>query len=289
MHRLRILLSVFLLSFVSTSLRAEPVNWQALQSLGNTEYLHVVRQKESGSSQSYHVFVRLPATYKDADKQQYPTLYLLDGGINFPLFSAYYHSLRFTDELPEMIIVGISYGSDDFKQGNARSHDFTAPSKERDFWGGAASFETFLRDKLLPQLSKSYPINTEQQILFGQSLGGQFALYTSMYGDSPFAAVIASNPALHRNLEYFTQPVVDKTEFPLTYIISAEFDSPRFKAPFQQWQKHWHNQVPKWSREIQPLADHGHLSATPEALRKGLKWILAQSRFKRDKSAVINQ
>jgi len=34
------------------------------------------------------------------------------------------------EEIPEAILVGISYGTDDWQQGNLRSTDFTAPSAE---------------------------------------------------------------------------------------------------------------------------------------------------------------
>lgn len=97
-----------------------------------------------------------------------------------------------------------------------------------------------------------------------------------MYGKADFYAAIASNPALHRNLEYFKRPLEEKNKYPLTYISSAEFDNERFRKPLQKWQSHWQSKAPNWQRKFKNLPNHNHLSANPEVLRQGLKWIFSQ-------------
>jgi len=128
----------------------------------------------------------------------------------------------------------------------------------------------------MPQIQNRYPSDSSKQILFGQSLGGQFALYSSMYGRAPFYAVIASNPALHRNLAFFKQDLVKREGRPLAYISSAEFDDPRFRQPALAWQDYWRDRAPSWRRQFSTVAGHNHLSANPEVFRDGLKWVFSQ-------------
>jgi predicted alpha/beta superfamily hydrolase len=124
-------------------------------------------------------------------------------------------------------------------------------------------------------MQKSYPVDSKKQILFGQSLGGQFGLYTSMYGTAPFYAVIATNPALHRNLDYFKRPLVSRKDRPKTYIVSAQNDAETYRKPALQWQAHWAEKSPEWKRVFIDLPEHNHLSANPAAFRGGLKWLFA--------------
>jgi uncharacterized protein len=255
-----------------TATESKQIAWDKLQGLGEVEYFSLQNDKEDGSKQLYHIFIRVPEP-DQGNAKSYPTLYLLDGGTNFPLLASYYSYLRFMQDVPELIIVGISYGSDDFEKGNARSTDFTAPSAEKSFWGGAEAFDLFLSHQLIPVIQKRYPVDASRQILFGQSLGGQFALYTSMYGHAPFYGVIASNPALHRNLEFFKHDLLKRENRPLAYISSAEFDDPTFRRPALQWQSYWHDKAPEWRRHFSTLQGHNHLSANPEVFRDGLKWL----------------
>ncbi|WP_343856477.1 alpha/beta hydrolase [Aliiglaciecola litoralis] len=252
---------------------SKEIAWSKLQGLGDIEYFQLKNTKPNKTKHPYHIFVRLPDEYNQSEKVYYPTLYLLDGGTNFPLFAAYYSYLRAMEDVPALIIVGISYGNNDWRKGNDRSHDFTVTTIEREFWGGAQIFEQFLSDRLMPSIQEKYRVDSHKQVLFGQSLGGQFALYTSMYGDAPFFAVIASNPALHRNLDYFKQGMKKRDMRPKVYVSIAEFDDPTYKEPTLNWVEYWQKQNVEWEYNFDNLKGHNHLSASPVALRNGLKWI----------------
>lgn len=280
-HHLKVL--IFTVFYSLSAIAAENkksnelVAWDKLPSLGTVEYFQLANTKLNKSAYPYHIFVRLPEEYADEKSNAFPTLYLLDGGTNFPLFASYYSFLRLMEDIPPMIIVGISYGSNDWRKGNDRGHDFTVPSNEREHWGGAQQFEIFLTKTLMPAMQSKYKVDKDKQLLFGQSLGGQFALYTSMYGNAPFFAVIASNPALHRNLDYFKQPMHLRNSRPKIYVSLAEFDDITYKEPADSWVSHWQKQKVEWHYQIDYLPKHNHLSATPDAIRNGLKWVFSQS------------
>ena len=270
-----LLITCFLLSsFVS---RADSLDSVLLQSLGEVKY-HELKSAQLG--RSLHVFVDLPEDYHASEKN-YPTVYLLDGGNTFPLMAAYHHYLRFGDEAPAVILVGISYGADTFKEGNWRSTDYTAPSEEREFWGGAAVFQTVIKDEIFPLIENSYRSDTEQRIIFGHSLGGQFVLFNALTKPELFFGHIASNPALHRNLPFFLTWHGDKEitkPVSRVFVSSGEFDDPQFREPAMEWIGHWQTVSPRpWLLETRTLAGQTHLSAPPEAFRQGLQWLFSES------------
>jgi len=247
-----------------------------LQGLGRTEMftLTPADADPTSSATTYSVFVRLPEDYDS--EQNYPTVYLLDGGHTFPMLASYYRYLRFGEEVPDLIVVGISYGADTVAEGNVRSHDFTAPSEEREHWGGAADFSKFLRDVLIPKVEASYASDPARRIVFGQSLGGQFVLYAAQAETGLFWGHIASNPALHRNLDFFLKRPPRAGATVRLFVSTASGDDPRFLVPAGEWVSHWTAQAGgPWALETAVLPDHSHFSAAPEAFRRGLAWILS--------------
>jgi predicted alpha/beta superfamily hydrolase len=158
------LLAILSLLSLGTVTPAETVVVKGLQGLGETR-LH--RIESARLNRGYDILVGLPESYASSGDRHYPTIYILDGGELYPLLRAYYNYLRHSDEVPESILVAISYGASDFAGGNTRSHDFTAPSAERDYWGGAANFQAFLSRELLPFVEQSYHSDGRQRIVFG--------------------------------------------------------------------------------------------------------------------------
>jgi predicted alpha/beta superfamily hydrolase len=248
-----------------------------LQGLGDTRY-HMLDSELLG--RPLHLFVRLPAAYNDKSRIDYPTVYLLDGGITYPMLSAYYHYLLMGKEVPTAILVGISYGTDQFSEGNYRSTDYTAPSEERDHWGGAAVFQKLLQDELLPLIEKNYRSDAGKRVIFGQSMGGQFVLFTALTRPELFWGHIASNPALHRNLPFFLQ-WQGKEEMPVSatrlFVSSGEFEAKVFREPAMEWIAFWTAQPMRpWILESRTLDGQSHFSAGPAAFRQGMAWLFPE-------------
>lgn len=246
-------------------------DFQYVQGLRDTEY-QLVESEEVG--RSFHVYVMLPQTYGLEPARHYRTIYLLDGGSLLPLLGGYYRYLRFTDETEEAIIVAISYGANSFAGGNRRSTDYTAPSDEREYWGGASRFQAFMADELMPWAETRYRADPKNRIIFGHSLGGQFVLYTAQTRPNLFHGHIASNPALHRNLDFYLEQVPDESSDSLLFIGTGSRDARVFREPLKRWIDHWTAVEDKpWRLEIRELADHTHTSAPPAAFWRGLAWI----------------
>lgn len=243
-----------------------------LQSINTAE---TFAMSPKASKQNYYIYVKLPQNL-DKDKT-YPTVYLLDGGAIFPMLTPIYWQLRFLEDLPDLILVGISYGSNDWRNGNNRGHDFTIPSKQSEHWGGALEFGDFLREELFPHIESNYPANPGRRILFGNSLAGQFGLYAATWQADLFYGIIANNPAIHDVAEQFLVKSIQKADaIPLKLFVAlAENDADRFKVPMQKWLAHWQVKTPpQWQLKVQDMPGHNHFSSIPTTFRAGLKWIL---------------
>ena len=85
---------------MGNSLYAETLDSELLYSLGNVKYHELESER---LQRSFHIFVDLPEDYSGSNRT-YPTIYLLDGDITFPLLAAYHRYLRFGEEAPAAIL-----------------------------------------------------------------------------------------------------------------------------------------------------------------------------------------
>ena len=263
---------VGLLALMLSPLLLAAPDMQYLQGLGDTRY-HRIESKATG--RPYHIYVKMPDGYKDSPEQSYPTIYLLDGGALFPLMAAYSRYLTFAEEMPDSIIVGISYGGVTVSEGNYRSTDYTAPASEREYWGGASEFQEFLDEELLPMIESKYRSRADRRVVFGQSLGGQFVLYTALTRPGLFWGHIASNPALHRNLPFFLEAkATPGNSGSQLFVGSGTNDVPMFREPAVQWIEHWNARTDHpWVLKTVHLEGHSHMSTPPASFRQGLMWL----------------
>ena len=247
---------------------------ESLHGLGDTRY-HVV--ESSATDRNYDVVVGLPRDYGTEPDARFPTIYLLDGGTLYPMLSAYRRYLRHANEIPGFILVAISYGTDDWREGNDRSHDYTAAASDREHWGGAADFQRFLGTELIPLIEEQYRADPARRVLFGHSLGGQFVLHAAQTEPSLFWGYMASNPALHRNLAFYlsTRPAPPNHQ-PRLFVATAEHDEARFRTPAERWVRHWSSlDDAPWDLHAITIPGHNHFSSVPAAFRAGIAWLFA--------------
>ena len=242
---------------------------QAMQGISDTDHIAVQPERLGRPLQ---LLIKTPPA--EDDNTLFPTVYLLDGGALFPMLAGYYNYLRHEDAVPPMILVALSYGSDTFEGGNYRSTDYTAPSTERDYWGGAANFQQVLKEDVIPLIESRYPSDPGQRILFGQSIGGQFVLFSALTEPDLFYGRIASNPALHRNLEFFLETKPEKGTTRL-FVSSGSEDFAEFREPALTWMAHWEKQDTSLNIRGVTLNGYGHFSIAPESFRQGIRWIFA--------------
>jgi len=125
----------------------------------------------------------LPNNYQANDTVTYPVIYVLDGGMEEDFFHiagiVRFDTQPWIARFPNSIVVGI--------EGNTRKRDFTFAVPNVDFlvkegfqkssfptYGGSEKYTAFLKDELLPYVSKNYKVNTQRTVI-GESLAGLFS------------------------------------------------------------------------------------------------------------------
>ena len=139
---------------------------------------------------SFCIFISIPDGYKDNDKK-YPVLYVLDGDIAYGMAASIARYLEVGGNIPELIIVGIGYGSIDKSSSNKRSRDYKPIAT-----GGAENFLIFLKDELIPYVDSNYRTIPGDRTINGYSIGGLFALYTLFTQPKTFNRYIIGSPYL---------------------------------------------------------------------------------------------
>ena len=160
--------------------------------------------------QEYKIFIALPEEGFNPEKR-YPVLYLLDATALFGCVTEIVRLMQVRDELPEMLIVGVAYPYETYKETlGPRARDFTPTIDES--WlnkivktrpyvvnhgtGGADKFLQFIRDELIPFIEANYHVDGQDRTIAGGSFSGLFALYTLFQHPDTFNRYIAVSPSL---------------------------------------------------------------------------------------------
>lgn len=145
-----------------------------------------------------HIYIKVPDNYSESNND-FPVLYVLDGDIVFPIAKGVVQYLLYGKYVPDLIIVGIGYGTLNEKvpNGNNRSRDYSPTQRNgRPNTGKAEQFLTFLKDELIPFVDDKYRTDKNDRILQGHSMGGLFATYALLTSQNVFNRYIISSPYL---------------------------------------------------------------------------------------------
>jgi len=144
----------------------------------------------------FYLYISFPDDYDKSDKK-YPVLYLLDGDVTFGMAASIARYLQFGNTIPELIIVGIGYGTLKKSEGNMKSRDYTiSPKRGRSGTGGAPKFREFLKEELIPYIENTYRSIPDERTISGYSLGSLFAIYTLFTEPGLFNNYIIGSPHL---------------------------------------------------------------------------------------------
>lgn len=150
------------------------------------------------------VNIYLPDNYGKNDTLTYPVVYVLDGGMDEDFFHiagiVRFDTQPWIARFPNSIVVGI--------EGNTRRRDFTFAVPDIDFlekegfqkasfpaYGGSQKYIAFLKDELLPYISKHYKAKAERTVI-GESLAGLFSAELLLKQPDLFDNYIIISPSL---------------------------------------------------------------------------------------------
>ncbi len=225
----------------------------------------------------FHIYVRLPDGYDPSSGTRYPTVYLTDGDSLFPILAANHLFLTYDDGLPEAIVVGIAYGGFD-PSVNRRNVDFQSPGADvAAEQAGAAAFQRFLKTELIPEIERRYRSDASRRVLFGQSRGGAFVLYSAVTDPDLFWGRIASNPSITPGIESLLESAAPAARGGLGLVLtSGTRDRPDLQQEAALWLETWQARPERPWRLFAPRIEGGtHAANAPDAYRTGMGWLFA--------------
>jgi predicted alpha/beta superfamily hydrolase len=226
----------------------------------------------AATGRAHHIYVRLPEGYDPTAARLYPTVYLTDGDTLFPMLAPSHLFLTYDDGLPEAIVVGIAYGGFD-PAVNKRHVDFQSPGEGVDPEdAGAAAFQRFLKTELIPEIERRHRSDGTRRVLFGQSRGGAFVLYSAVTDPDLFWGRIASNPSITPGIESLLEPATVATRQDLTLVVtSGTRDRADLQVEAARWLSVWQARPERpWRLFGERIEGGTHAANAPDAYRMGL-------------------
>ncbi len=153
--------------------------------------------------------VNLPDSYISESTQTYPVIVLIDGGYYFNLFTGIIGEMANNEQVPEMIIIGLSKVD--------RVKDYTPTNsiislngnKDENYLktsGASKLFLDFIEKELLVEIDNKYRTNSFK-IMVGQSFGGLLAATSYLSSRALFDGYIAIDPSFWWDNQYIVREV----------------------------------------------------------------------------------
>ena len=244
------------------------------------------------SGQEYVLQISLPAGYASSTKK-YPVVYLMDSQWDFPLLTALYGQQYYDGFIPELIIVGITWGGEHPKPDSLRARDYTPTNiKQMPQSGGADKFLSVIKDEVFPLIESNYRIDTNDKTLVGCSLGGLFTMYTLFTHSNMFNRYVAASPAFtwDNNVlnKYEGQYHANNSNPPAKLFMcvgGVETSAPAFEklASFLNNRHYTNLQI-----ESKVLENTGHSRTKGEGYARGLQFVFKSPSLQLS-SSILNQ
>lgn len=170
------------------------------------------------------IIISLPPSYEKNINKKYPLLVLLDGDYLLDTFQGTLNYGAYWDDLPEVIIVGISQNKK-----NERETDCTIDEETGLPTGKGIDFINFIGQELMPYIQKKYRI-APFKIIAGHDTTAAF-LNFFLYVDQPiFDAYISLSPELTLGMDEQLPGRLEALKSPLFYYLStADGDVPEMQ------------------------------------------------------------
>lgn len=188
---MRYICGAFLILFFATANMAFAQQSTKQFVLSNTEIIPI---QSAITGRDHELVLVYPSSYKTNPEKKYPVLYYLDAYWDTPLLVSTYGNLIYDNQVPEFIMVGLSYPSvADY--GKERRIDYTFTSVDEGS-GKANLFLQFIQQEVAPLIEKQYRGEKADRVIAGNSLGGLFTIAAAYQAPDFFSGFIALSPAV---------------------------------------------------------------------------------------------
>lgn len=270
-----IMLSLLLILNYS-AISGQPVEAPPPVTIAGTQLVNI---PSSITNKEYTLYINLPASYSGTEKS-YPVLYLLDAQWDFTLMQSVYGQQYFDGFIPEIIIVGITWGGENPAYDQLRAHDFTPTDVSNNgTYGNASKFLSFIGQELIPFVEKNYRVKPDDRTLTGSSFGGLFSLFALYQNPGLFNRYIFTSPAIQWDngiLNSIQKNYSDKYKElnARVYTAIGEYENvPEFNTFIQGLQS---LNLDKLSLKSEVIDNMGHSGGKAHGYSRGLQWVYMQ-------------
>ena len=244
------------------------------------------------TGQEYELHILLPANYVGSNKK-YPVVYLMDSQWDFPLAKCIYGEYYYDGFIPEMIIVGVTWGGINPNPDSLRARDYTPTKESRSPQsGGADQFLSFMKNELFPFIEKNYRADPENRSLMGCSLGGLITLYAFLTHTDMFNGYAAASPAVgwgNQILYQYEKDFANKKLARPVRVYMTVGDVERGRPVFEKMAAYFMSkQYINVSIRSKVLENTGHSGTKGETFARGLQYIFERPKLVLDNS-TLNQ
>lgn len=236
------------------------------------------------SGQEYELQILLPSGYENSTKK-YPVVYLMDSQWDFPLVKSIYGEQYFDGFIPELIVVGVTWGGENPNPDVLRARDYTPTKVDREReTGGADKFLDFMKTELFPFIESNYRAKNDDRTLMGCSLGGLFTLYTLFTHTDMFVGYAAASPAvgwdngvLYKHEKAFSAKQSTKPVRVYMTVGDVERGSPYYQKFAENMKNSNYKNVRLHSKVLE---NTGHSGTKSETYSRGLQYVFERNQLK---------
>ena len=235
------------------------------------------------AGQEYDLHISLPSGYESSNKK-FPVVYLMDSQWDFPLVNSIYGEQYFDGFIPELIIVGVTWGGINPNPDFLRARDYTPTNEPRiKQSGGADQFLDFMKSELFPYMDANFKTDKENRTLMGCSMGGLFTMYTLFTHTDMFSGYVAATPAIawdNTVLNQFQKTFAQKTIAKPVRLFMTVGDVESGRETFEKFSTFIRDQ--KYSNlnmSSKVLENTGHSGTKSETYSRGLQYVFERKKL----------
>lgn len=237
--------------------------------------------------QEYKLHINLPRYFEDTSKT-FPVVYLLDSQWDFPLVQAIYGEQYYDGFLPELIIVGITWGGENPNPDILRYRDFTPTDiTQNKSAGNAPKFLEFIKNELIPFMEINYKASKTDRTLIGSSLGGLFTLYALFNQTDLFNRYVLTSPAVAWDngitFTYEKNYAAKNKNLPINlYMAIGKYETSMMKGFEFLISQIKNSNYKNLKMETKVLEGTGHSGSKAEGYTRGLQYVFEKTVVKVD-------
>ncbi len=244
------------------------------------------------TGQEYELQILLPGGHATSNKK-YPVIYLMDSQWDFPLLKSIYGQQYYDGFIPELIIVGVTWGGKKPNPDSLRARDYTPTNDGRLKQSGAADrFLSFMKSELFPFIETNYKADPDNRSLMGCSLGGLITIYTLFTQPELFTGYAAASPAIGWDREVLYQYEKDFLQKKLSHPVRVYMtigDVERSRLGYEKFASTLLNRDhPGISVRSKVLENTGHSGTKSETYSRGMQYIFERPKLEPD-PALLNR